>query len=213
MPTQVKVCGITREQDAQDALTLHADFIGLNLWPQTPRCVAEDQLPSLFSVIPQARRVMVDVCPALEKLKAHADHFAFFQIHFPFDTTEETIHAWADVVGAHRLWLAPKCPPNTPFPQKLLDIAQTFLIDAYKKDAFGGTGHTANWERFVELRTQHSDKQWILAGGLSPKNIEQAVTQSQTDFVDINSGVESAPGIKDRAKLHRLMKTLGRVAQ
>ncbi len=204
----VKVCGITREKDARTALALGVDYIGLNVWAHTPRCVSLEVVNTLLPVIPRGKRVLVDVSPSVDSLARFAGDFDFFQIHFSHDTPVEVVTSWQTTVGRERLWLAPKCPPEIEIPSWLLDCADTFLVDGFKKDAFGGTGQTADWERFSQLKESHPNKQWILAGGLSPDNILSALFASKTNFVDLNSGVESAPGIKCAEKLQRLFDTI-----
>lgn len=207
---RVKVCGMTDPHEAEGALRLGVDYLGLNLWPKTPRCVPQHALPSLKEIIPWDKRVYVDVAPEPEKLAALKEDFAAFQIHFPWDTPSSRVAAWMNLVGQERLWLAPKCPPEIPFPEVWLDYASHLLLDAYRKDAFGGTGHTANWEQFRALKHKHPHKRWILAGGLSPENLAEAVARSSTEFVDLNSGIETAPGRKDLSRLRLALAHLGR---
>lgn len=197
---EVKVCGIKTAAQAQMALSCGASFVGVNLWEQTPRYVVPEAVASVLEAVPQGKRVMVDVMPDLEKLKqAQAQGFDFFQIHFPFDTEESVVAGWTELLGKERLWLAPKLPPEQLCPEFLFAYAETFVVDGYRKDAFGGTGKVADWSRFRVLKESRPDVRWLLAGGLNPKNIVQAVQESSASFVDINSGVESAPGVKDEA--------------
>jgi phosphoribosylanthranilate isomerase len=83
----------------------------------------------------------------------------------------------------------------------LLPLANVFLLDNFSPDKFGGTGLTGDWAKFARHQRAHPDKAWVLSGGLSPDNIAQAVSESGARWVDANSGVESAPGVKDHAKL------------
>ena len=89
-----------------------------------------------------------------------------------------------------------------------MDFAEAFLIDAFAEDAYGGTGHTADWSRFADLKERFPEKKWILAGGLSPDNALDAIAATGADRIDANSGVESAPGIKDPEKIKALFKAL-----
>ena len=75
---------------------------------------------------------------------------------------------------------------------------------------FGGTGKTGDWAKFARHRTTYPQTHWMLAGGLTPENVEEAVRASGARFVDVNSGVESAPGVKDEAKLKRFVVALHR---
>jgi phosphoribosylanthranilate isomerase len=134
--------------------------------------------------------------------------FDFFQVHFRHDLPPATVASWAETVGVERLWLAPKLPPEVEMPGALLPLAKHFLLDTFHADKFGGTGATGDWAKFARQQTAHADKTWILSGGLNPDNIGEAVRASGARFVDVNSGVESAPGVKDQEKLKRFVIAL-----
>lgn len=209
---KIKVCGLTRWEDAELALELGADFCGMIVYPKSPRCVTREQAWDLCQRIPAGKRVMVDVNTGADELEEWADcGFDYFQIHCDLDVNLASLAAWSGLVGADRLWLAPKIPPGERFPQPLLEFADTIMIDAYHKDKYGGSGQTANWEQFADWSTMYAHKQFVLAGGLTPDNIAEAVRVTNPDVVDINSGVESSPGVKDHAKLNALFVALGRV--
>jgi phosphoribosylanthranilate isomerase len=159
--------------------------------------------------VPVEKPVAVEVNPDPERLAGMATvGFARYQLHFPHDLSRERIAEWAEIVGRENLWLAPKLPPDQPFPDDLLDFAEAFLVDAFAEDAYGGTGHTADWLRFADLKERFPEKKWILAGGLSPDNVVEAIAATGADRIDANSGVESAPGIKDPEKIQALFKAL-----
>ena len=104
-------------------------------------------------------------------------------------------------MGKERLWLAPKLPEDSPFPKYLLPLADSFLVDTYQENAFGGSGETGDWDTFWALRETYTDKNWILAGGLSPDNVKDAITCTGTQHLDVNSGVETTPRKKNHQKL------------
>ena len=114
-------------------------------------------------------------------------------------------------MGAHRLWLAPKLPPGEDVPVEWLPLAATFLMDTFHAGGFGGSGKTGDWAKFARHQQANPQHTWILAGGLNPENIADAVARSGAHFVDVNSGVESSPGVKDHAKLRRLAEVLASV--
>jgi len=199
---RVKVCGITTLVDAEAADAGGADFLGFILYYQSPRHLALSQFDVMQSRLPPRRKVAVGVTPSEAELERWVEAgFDAFQIHFPYDTPAETIQAWSGIVGAKRLWLAPKIPPGAPLQSMWLGAAKTILWDAYAADKFGGTGHTGDWEAFRDAREEYRDTTWILAGGLSPENVADALAATGAQFVDVNSGVEAAPGIKDPKKL------------
>lgn len=210
-PPKVKICGITRPEDAETALRLGADFIGINLFSRSPRAVHAEEVPAIFEAVPAGKRVLVDVNPGTDVLEQHLRlGFDAFQLHCPHDLGLATLAGWAGLVGVEQLWLAPKVPPGEAFPQTALEFTNTILFDTYSQDplVFGGTGKAADWGKFEEWRTLYAHKRWILAGGLGPENVRSALEQTSPDMVDFNSGVESAPGIKEPAKLKALFQIL-----
>jgi phosphoribosylanthranilate isomerase len=207
----VKVCGITRARDGAAALEAGASHIGFILYEQSPRAITLEQVGALMAAlpVPVEKPVAVEVNPDPERLAGMATvGFARYQLHFPHDLPRERIAEWAEIVGRENLWLAPKLPPDQPFPENLLEFAEAFLIDAFAEDAYGGTGHTADWSRFAGLKERFPEKKWILAGGLSPDNVVEAIAATGAGHIDANSGVESAPGIKDPEKIKALFKAL-----
>lgn len=208
MRTEIKVCGLTREEDIALAVRLGSSFIGLNRYFQSPRYVDDSQSRNLIRLIPEERRVAVDVQPDTQRIAQFKDEgFDWIQIHFKLDTPEAVISQWSTHVSPSRLWLAPKLPPDVEaFPTHLLPYADIFLIDGYSADVFGGTGKTSNWERFALWKKQFPTKRWVLAGGLSPDNIQEALSVSQSRHIDVNSGVETQPGQKCPTKLEKLFR-------
>jgi phosphoribosylanthranilate isomerase len=207
---QFKVCGLTRAEDARLAAELGADFIGFILYEKSPRYVALGDAAELARSAPHGpKRVAVMVEPTLDELDwAQEAGFDRFQIHARADVSLAVVRGWSEAVGARELWLAPKLPPGVAFPADWLPLAETFLADTYHAEGFGGSGKTGDWSGFAALAAAHPEKTWVLAGGLSPANVANALRQSGAHFVDVNSGVESAPGVKDAAKLRALVAAL-----
>ena len=209
---QLKVCGQTRAEDARVAADIGADYLGFILYPKSPRYLSLDAYKALAPSLPAGpQRVAVMVEPSTEELAAvTAAGFDFFQIHFAHTTSLETLRGWSGLVGAHRLWLAPKLPPAVDVPAEWLPLAGTFLLDTFHAEGFGGSGKTGDWKKFARHREAYPQHTWILAGGLSPDNVADAVARSGAFFIDVNSGVESSPGVKDHAKRQRLAEVLGK---
>jgi phosphoribosylanthranilate isomerase len=203
---KVKICGITRPEDAELALSLGADYLGIILHEASPRAVPFARVPALLSLIPEGKRVLVDVATPTDLLAEYRNlPFDAFQIHFDLDIAIATVAAWSGLVGRDRLWMAPRVPPQELyFPQIIMEFADTVLVDTYAKETFGGTGRTGDWQRFLDWNTLYQHKRWILAGGLGPDNIEAALDVCRPEIIDVNSGVESEPGIKDPARLREL---------
>ena len=207
----LKICGLTTAPDAAAAASIGADFLGFILYPKSPRYLP---LAAYRGMAPRLqvgpRRVAVMVEPSADELAQVADAgFDFFQIHYAPTIPLETVASWSAQVGPGRLWLAPKLPPADEVPAAVLPLADTFLLDTFHAGGFGGSGKTGDWAKFARHQQAFPRKTWILAGGLSPENLAEAVARSGTTFVDLNSGVETSPGVKDHAKLARLASAFG----
>jgi phosphoribosylanthranilate isomerase len=200
---RLKVCGLTSLVDAEAADAIGADFLGFILYSKSPRHVTLTQFSAMIARLPPGRRpVAVMVEPEPAELAAAADAgFAAVQVHFRAETPLEQVRAWSDQIGTERLWLAPKLPPGRAFSSDWLPLARTFLVDTFHDAGFGGSGQTGDLEAYARLRTAHPEHHWILAGGLKPENVAEALLRSGARWIDVNSGVESAPGVKDAAKL------------
>ncbi|MEC8614381.1 MAG: phosphoribosylanthranilate isomerase [Verrucomicrobiota bacterium] len=209
VPPKIKVCGLTREEDVNLSLSLGADYFGFILYPQSPRSVSLDRAVELAASLPAGQRVAVDVATKLEDLKSYRDAgFDYFQIHFGADFEHSNLAEYSKIVGKDKLWLAPRLASQDTFPENILDYADTILIDTFAKDQFGGTGKVGDWARFNTLKERYPQTNWVLAGGLSPSNLLESRASSAADHLDINSGVESTPGIKDEVKLREAFKVL-----
>ncbi|MDQ8207939.1 hypothetical protein QEH52_10480 [Coraliomargarita sp. SDUM461003] len=206
---QIKVCGLTREEDVDLTLSLGADYCGFIMYSKSPRGLSLERARELASRVPVGKRVMVDVATDPADLARYRDAgFDYFQIHCPVDTDTATLRAWSQLVGRERLWLAPRMAPEDCFPVAMLDYADSILIDTFAKNQVGGTGKVGDWARFNQLQAAHPQTHWVLAGGLSPDNVSSAVASTTAEHLDINSGVESQPGIKDPAKLREVFRLL-----
>lgn len=208
--THLKVCGLTRLEDARLAAEIGADFLGFILYPKSPRHLPLGTFSEFATELPRGpRRVAVMVEPSLEDLDwAQETGFDRFQIHARHDLSPATVRGWSDAVGPANLWLAPKRPPGAPFPEAWLDLADSFLIDTFHAEGFGGSGRTGDWAGFASLAKERPRKTWILAGGLGPDNVADALAKSGARYVDVNSGVESGPGLKSPEKLRTLAAVL-----
>ena len=206
---RIKVCGLTSLVDAELADACGADFLGFNFYPKSPRAIMLAQFRAMRPKLPPRKSVAVSVSPTADELRAFADAGVdFFQNHFPHDVPLKTVEAWAKAVGPGKLWLAPRLPPAADVSAELLPLAGAFLLDTFHAEKFGGTGKTSDWAKFSRHQHANPKRTWILSGGLRSENIGEALRASGAKFVDVNSGVESAPGVKDREKLKQLVARL-----
>ena len=208
---KVKVCGITRLEDGQNALSLGASFLGFILFKGSPRCIDSAVAIALWRKLQptDAFSVAVEVDPEPKRLR-EIKHlgFDFFQLHFPSSIDPDRVSEWAEIVGPENLWLAPRVHPSDSFPEQLLPFADTFLTDAYSAEKFGGTGKISDWKGFENLEVRFPSKTWVLAGGLAPENLSAALSETSATRIDLNSGIESSPGIKDLSKMEKAFSLL-----
>ena len=199
---QIKVCGLTSLVDADAADACGADYLGFNFYPKSPRHVTHGQYRSMAARLAPRRRVAVAVEPSGDELLALRDlGFDRFQLHYRHDIGDGAVEAWCAAVGAGNLWLAPRLPAGADVAPSWLALAGAVLLDTFDPSLYGGTGRTGDWPKFRRHLERHPATTWILSGGLGPDNVAEALLGTGARFLDVNSGVESAPGVKDAAKL------------
>lgn len=208
-PVAVKICGLTRESDIDLALELGADFCGFIVYPKSPRGLIIERAAELAARVPEGRRVLVDVETGADDLERYRNAgFDYFQIHAGLNVGLASLAAWSGLVGRERLWIAPRLKPGEPFPEMVLEFAETVLVDTYHEKQVGGTGEIGDWSGFADLKQNHPQANWVLAGGLNPTNVLDAIAATGTERVDVSSGVEAEPGIKSPEKLRELFGAL-----
>jgi phosphoribosylanthranilate isomerase len=195
MSTRVKICGITNADDAQAAIEAGADALGFVFYEKTPRHVTLKTAAEISRTIPAfVMRVGLFVnAPPDFILRAIAD-CGLTMLQFHGDETPE-------FCGQFGLMTMKAFRMHGPETLNELPKYQTdaYLLDAYSSTTLGGTGETFNWDLAVEA--QKFGKPIFLAGGLTPENVGDAIRKVHPFGVDVSSGVESAPGIKDHAKV------------
>lgn len=206
---RVKVCGLTSLVDADFADACGADYLGFILHPKSPRYVSLENFKSMAARLPPRKKVAVVVEPSSDELKALPDAgFDIVQLHFAHDLPFFHVVEWAHAVPAGTLWLAPRVPTGKELDPAFLPLAETVLFDTYHPDRFGGSGQTGDWTAFSHLQEKYTRVSWVLAGGLKPDNIRAAISATHARIVDVNSGVEASPGVKDHAKLRAFFDAL-----
>ena len=205
--TLVKICGVTRAQDARLAEKLGAWAIGLNFYEKSPRAIAPADAWNIRRKLArstQAVGVFVNWKPEVIFYLVHALGLTAVQLHG--DETPKQLAAFEEglpVVKAFRV-----APGFSVSNFKKFRRASYFLLDsAAKKNQFGGTGKTFDWSVAQKAASLHKI---ILAGGLTPENVGEAVLTVQPYAVDVASGVESRPSIKDSGKLREFFAEVAR---
>jgi phosphoribosylanthranilate isomerase len=188
--TRIKFCGLSREQDMADAVAAGADALGFVLWPGSKRCVDEARLAALAARVPAfVTRVGLFVDQEPELIARCTEHLDLLQFH-----GDETP---AFCAGFGRPWvkaLRMRDDLDLHAAAEAYAGAQALLLDAYRPGMPGGTGETFDWSRIPA----NLAKPVILAGGLGPDNVAQAIERVRPFAVDVSGGVEAAPGHKDR---------------
>jgi len=205
MRTRVKMCGTTRLEDALFAAGCGVDALGFILFPQSPRNITAENAAKICALLPPfIDRVGVFVDEPLESLEKSVliAGFSYVQLHGQEST--DYCHKLKSKLPHIKLLKAfrvgPESKPELFAPYT--EYVDGCLLDTYVKGAKGGTGEVFDWSIGAELNLV---RPVILAGGLTPLNIEKAITAVKPYGVDINSGVETSPGIKDHDKLENMM--------
>ena len=199
MTVLVKICGITSVQQAQMVQAAGADMLGLVIYEKSPRYVNVQKAAEIRSAInAPALAVALLVNPAEALVKQVIEQVKPDYLQFHGDESPEFCHQF-----------------NYPFIRAIrmregLDVNKEvdayraeggFLFDAWSDALYGGTGHSFDWSRLPTSR----DYRLILAGGLTPENVDAAVELVKPYMVDVSGGVESAPGIKDQGKVEEFI--------
>ena len=194
---RVKICGVTTPEDACLAAELGADAIGLNFYPESPRSISPfaarnilRELPPLVSSV----GIFVDWTPEPVIALSQALRLSAAQLHG--DETPQTVAEVAKKIPVIKALRIEKGSAPIGVPRHR--AASAFLLDAAISGQFGGTGVTTDWTQARILAGSH---RIILAGGLTPENVAEAILAVRPFAVDVASGVESVPGKKDPAKL------------
>ena len=208
---EIKVCGITNLSDAEKTISLGADYLGFIQYPKSPRFIDSREVSELLERLKghDFQKIIVDVNPDPEKLDAYRKMgFDYYQLHFPSDLNESRLESWRKQVGKENLWLAPRLPTGSEFPDHLIEFADHFLLDAFSMNSFGGTGNESDWAEFSNCQKKYPTKKWILAGGLGLDNAMEAYNILRPEIMDFNSAIELEPGQKDHKKLDSLFTIL-----
>lgn len=203
MDTKIKVCGITSEIDAKLLLDLRVDFIGLNFFSKSPRFLDKKSAREIFKIIQgKIFSVGVFVNEEIYNIKKILEEIPLDYLQFHGDESPDVLAKFTDCkkIKAFRI------DKDFDFSiiEKFKEVADYFLIDAYSKNAFGGTGQTIE-EIVLEYYPKELWTRTFLAGGLNPDNVRDKVKKIQPFAVDVASGVESSVGKKDEELLKKFI--------
>jgi phosphoribosylanthranilate isomerase len=188
--TYVKICGVTSCDDARVAVEAGADMIGLIFYPPSPRYVTPAQACTIVESLPAsvpAVGVFVNASLATITHTARESGVQMVQLHGTESPDLCQQLPWR-VVKTFRFTADIRPEMMRPYQ------VEAFLIEGFHADLYGGGGARADWQRVAEL---HTYGRIILAGGLTPENVQEAICVARPYAVDVSSGVEATPGKKD----------------
>ncbi len=197
---EIKICGITNQEDAVNACTYGVDALGFIFCEKSPRYVTPEAARQIIEDLPggittvgvfvnQDVQAVIDIYKfcLLDLIQLHGDETPAYCRQLPEAVLIKAV---------------------TPRGEEDLNVIKEYavkavLIDARAPGLYGGTGQTSDWKLAVKLKEMH---RLILSGGLNAKNIMEAINTVSPDAVDVNSGVEISPGKKDREKMKRIIE-------
>ncbi len=200
----VKICGICSRADLGQVCALGPDAIGFVFWPESKRYVRPEQVAHWLDAIPETiKKVGVFVEPSADEAEAVARtcQLDVIQIHV-------TSSAWKidrPLFQGLEIWLAPKMEKGVTSAvwAAVQPEPSVLLTDSFDPEKIGGTGTLSDWG--VAKKTKTLGKPILLAGGLKPNNVAEAIAAVQPWGVDVSSGVEKTPGVKDLRKVKKFI--------
>lgn len=203
--TKIKICGLTREEDALLAANLGADFLGFVFVAESPRCVDAETVARIAEHVralntpPKIVGVFRNAAP--DDVRTIAKRAALDLVQLQGTETNDDIRAIGlpAIKAIHVGATAPETNNHR--------AASWLLFDTYDERRAGGTGHHFDWSH---LAAYDRATPFLLAGGITPENAAAAISAVRPDAIDLASGVESAPGIKDNRKLELLFERVKR---
>lgn len=199
--TRIKICGITREEDALFCADKGADFLGFIFVPSTPRFIEPERAAAIAGKL-RDRQSRPRIVGVFRDASAEYMHeigalvgLDLVQMHGN-ETNADVDSVGLGAIKAYRV--GDSLPDTTAHPS-----AEWVLFDAFEERRAGGTGRRFDWSL---LAAYPRTKPFFLAGGLTPDTVAAAISLVRPDAIDVASGVESAPGVKDHGKLERLFE-------
>lgn len=205
---RVKICGITNREDAESAVALGADALGFNLFPGSKRCVGLDENAAWIAALPPfVAKIAVLVNAPLDEARRVAGHPAIDLVQLHGD--EDADYCAALARDGRPFIKALRVQDATVLDRLSEFFTPHVLIDAFVPGEFGGTGARIDLALAGEIVRRHPRLHIILAGGLTPENVGEAVRVVSPFAVDVASGVERDPRRKDATRMAAFITTVG----
>jgi phosphoribosylanthranilate isomerase len=197
----VKICGITRVEDAQAAVAAGANALGFVFWPKSPRYVDPARAREIVSTLPPAvTPIGVFVDQPADEVNRVATEVGLGAVQLHGNEDEAYVRTMARPVVKAVAVTGDRAPAIDAWPSDV-----TVLLDVHDPVKKGGTGRTIDWTMASEIAKRRNI---VLAGGLTPDNVADAIALVRPYGIDVSSGVESAPGIKDHGRITALFEAL-----
>ena len=200
MRTKLKICGITNFYDAQMAVGLGVHWLGFNFYEKSPRYIQPGEAARIIANLKhQVETVAVLVRPSRKDIETVLSQCQVdrLQIYEAVDVDDFSVFG-LPVIDCYRL------NPNEPLVINS-NGAEMLLLDSYSEKVLGGSGKTFDWN---QIPAEVPRDKLVLAGGITPENIAEALATVRPAVIDVASGVESSPGIKDAHKIKKLISEI-----
>lgn len=205
--TRIKICGITRAEDADAAVAAGADSLGFVFYPPSPRNVSIEQAAELIAGLPAfvtSTALFVDADVEFVQRVIEQTKVDLLQFH-----GNESQAYCSQFARPYMKAIRMKPDVDVKAESERYGDASAILLDAYRPGVPGGTGESFDWERIpAELRDSI-----VLAGGLNPDNIRKAVETVHPFAVDVSGGVEASKGMKDKEKIETFVQEVNRAVK
>lgn len=208
--TRIKVCGMTDEKEAEAAVEAGVDALGFIFVRSSPRYVDPEKAKEIVKKLPpfvDAVGVFVDEEAEVVNEIVQFCGLTMAQLHGT-ESPKYCDEISTRVIKAFRLKKEFARPEDAPYYDPFYGVVSGYLLDTYHEKIAGGTGETFDWNIVNDMRPPGPV---ILAGGLTPENVAEAITKTSPFAVDINSGVEFEPGRKDVARIVKVVEEVKRV--
>lgn len=206
---RVKICGITQIEQGQEIVSLGANSLGFICVERSPRYVTPEQIKAIAQALPlQVDKIGVFADCPLREITAIVTQASLTAVQLHGAETPEfclqlrrAIAPEVELIKAFRIESTASLSETTAYTNSV----DTLLLDAYHPQMLGGTGKTLDWQNLAQFKPTLP---WMLAGGLTPHNIADALSRLKPNGIDLSSGVERSPGDKDLQKVKQLFEAL-----
>jgi len=199
--TFIKICGLTTREDVETCLTLGVKWLGFNCFPKSKRYISPEKIRKLLSIIPpEVITVGVFVNESIKEVNQVMEYTGIQLVQLHGDESPEYTQSLNNkYIRAFRV------SPQFQLEMIMKYQVTHFLLDTYHPNFYGGTGASFNWEIAKKAKTLGNV---ILAGGLTPDNVKEAIMTVRPFGVDVCSGVEVSPGVKDLKLVEAFISTV-----